>query len=37
MKRERYYEPVERGFERDVRRRLDYWARLRREHAGASD
>jgi len=25
------YEPVERGFERDIRRRLEYWARLRKE------
>jgi putative ATPase len=25
------YEPVERGFERDIKKRLDYWARLRRE------
>jgi putative ATPase len=25
------YEPVERGFEREVRKRLDYWARLRKE------
>ncbi len=25
------YEPVERGFERDIRKRLDYWARLRKE------
>ena len=25
------YEPVERGFERDIRKRLDYWAKLRRE------
>ena len=25
------YAPVERGFEREVRKRLDYWARLRRE------
>jgi putative ATPase len=25
------YEPVERGFEREVRKRLDYWERLRRE------
>ena len=25
------YEPVERGFERDLRKRIDYWARLRRE------
>ena len=25
------YEPVERGFEREIRKRLDYWARLRKE------
>ena len=25
------YEPVERGFERDISKRLDYWARLRKE------
>src|SRR5260370_36104187 len=25
------YEPVERGFERDIKKRLDYWARLRKE------
>lgn len=29
-----FYEPVERGFERDLRKRLDYWARLRRERNG---
>ena len=29
--RRRLYEPVERGFEREVRKRLDYWARLRAE------
>jgi putative ATPase len=28
------YEPVERGFERDIRKRLDYWAKLRRERGG---
>ena len=28
-----FYEPVERGFERDVRKRLDYWQRLREERA----
>jgi putative ATPase len=27
------YEPVERGFEREIRKRLDYWARLRAERA----
>lgn len=31
MGRERYYDPVERGFEREVRRRLEYWAKLRKE------
>ena len=29
--RQSLYEPVERGFERDIRKRLDYWAKLRRE------
>ena len=29
--RRKLYEPVERGFEREVRKRLDYWARLRAE------
>ena len=27
----RFYDPPERGFEREIRKRLDYWARLRRE------
>ena len=31
MGREHYYAPVERGFEREVKRRLDYWAKLRKE------
>ncbi len=31
MRRERFYDPPERGFERDIRKRLDYWAKLRRE------
>ena len=26
-----FYEPVERGFEREIKKRLDYWAKLRRE------
>ena len=29
--REKYYDPVERGFEREVKRRLDYWSKLRKE------
>jgi putative ATPase len=32
--RQRFYEPVERGFEREVKKRLDYWAKLRAEKAG---
>jgi putative ATPase len=31
MERESYYDPPERGFEREIRKRLDYWAKLRRE------
>ncbi len=29
MKREQFYTPVERGFEREITKRLDYWAKLR--------
>ncbi len=29
MKRQEFYQPVDRGFERDIRKRLDYWNRLR--------
>ncbi|WP_417774027.1 replication-associated recombination protein A [Stappia sp.] len=29
--RQRFYDPPERGFEREIRKRLDYWARLRKE------
>ena len=28
-KRPQYYDPPERGFEREIRKRLDYWAKLR--------
>jgi putative ATPase len=31
MAPQNYYEPVERGFEREVRKRLEYWAKLRAE------
>jgi putative ATPase len=31
MGRENYYHPVERGFEREVKKRLDYWDKLRRD------
>jgi putative ATPase len=33
MGREQYYDPPERGFEREIRKRLDYWAKLRRERS----
>lgn len=29
LPRERFYQPVERGFERDIAKRLDYWEKLR--------
>jgi len=29
MDRESFYAPVERGFEREIKKRLDYWAKLR--------
>jgi putative ATPase len=29
--RQHFYDPPERGFEREIRKRLDYWAKLRRE------
>ncbi len=30
MARQNFYQPVERGFEREIKKRLDYWAELRR-------
>lgn len=33
-KRPQYYDPPERGFEREIRKRLDYWAKLRAERQG---
>lgn len=29
LERETFYDPPERGFERDIRKRLDYWQKLR--------
>jgi putative ATPase len=29
--RQTFYDPPDRGFERELRKRLDYWAKLRRE------
>ncbi|KAB2875488.1 MAG: replication-associated recombination protein A [Bauldia sp.] len=32
--RRTFYDPPDRGFEREIRKRLDYWAKLRRERGG---
>lgn len=32
--RQTFYDPPERGFEREIRKRLDWWAKLRRERGG---
>ncbi len=34
LPRQQFYNPPERGFEREIKKRLDYWARLRREKGG---
>jgi putative ATPase len=31
MGRQTFYDPPERGFERDIRKRLEWWAKLRKE------
>lgn len=36
MGRRQFYDPPDRGFERDIRKRLDYWAKLRRERGGGA-
>lgn len=36
MERIRFYDPPQRGFEREIGKRLDYWARLRAERANGS-
>jgi putative ATPase len=33
MERQSFYRPVERGFEREIRKRLDYWSKLRSERS----
>ena len=33
--RQTFYDPPERGFEREIRKRLDYWTKLRKERGGA--
>jgi putative ATPase len=38
MARRRFYQPKERGFEREIIKRLEYWDRLRSKRAdGSSD
>jgi putative ATPase len=32
--RQRFYDPPERGFERDIRKRLEWWEKLRKERGG---
>ena len=32
--RQTFYDPPERGFEREIRKRLEYWAKLRKDKAG---
>lgn len=34
MGRKTFYDPPERGFERDIRKRLDFWSRLRKDRSG---
>ena len=34
MGRQQFYDPPERGFERDIRKRLEFWSKLRRERGG---
>jgi putative ATPase len=33
--RQKFYDPPERGFEREIRKRLEYWAKLRNERSGS--
>ena len=37
MERQEYYAPVERGFEREVAKRMEYWDKLRRDPSRRSD
>jgi putative ATPase len=35
--RQSFYEPVDRGFEREIKKRLDWWERLRRDRQGEDE
>lgn len=37
MARESFYQPVERGFEREIAKRLEYWNRLRKQRQKAEN
>ncbi|HYJ35874.1 MAG TPA: replication-associated recombination protein A, partial [Rhizomicrobium sp.] len=37
MARQRFYEPKETGFEREIAKRLDYWAKLRGKRSGPKE
>ena len=37
MSRKEFYRPVARGFEREIRKRLDYWNKLRGGGGGEGD
>lgn len=37
MARQNFYQPVERGFEREIQKRLDYWQRLREKRRQAEE
>ncbi len=37
MARQQFYRPVERGFEREIKKRLDYWAKLRERKAAGGE
>jgi putative ATPase len=35
--RQHFYDPVDRGFEREIKQRLEWWERLRRERRGEDE
>jgi putative ATPase len=35
LPRQRFYNPPEHGFEREIHKRLEYWAKLRRERGSS--
>ena len=36
MGRQQFYDPPERGFEREIKKRLEYWAKLRKERGSCN-